>query len=563
MARVSRKAALEEHGINCLAAATEKVYHAAAYVRLSVEDNGRAGDKESIATQQYMLEKYIELQPDMKLLAVYCDNGETGTDFARPGFEQMMERVRNREIDCIVVKDLSRFGRNYVEAGYYLEKIFPYLGVRFVAVNDGYDTLRDGDGNEMVLSLKNLVNDLYAKDISNKIISSFHTKRKNGEFIGTFPPYGYMKSPEDKHKLIEDPETAAVVRDIFQWRKEGMGIGQIVRKLNEKGIPGPVLYYYIKGYAQKEPVGAGRLWKEPGVRRILGNPVYVGHMVQGRTRKSLSRGIPKENIPSDEWIVVEHTHAPIVDQETFTRVQEIAEECCRQSRAMSGRHGTAENIFKGLLVCSECGGKMARRKNVSTKGIVKYAFVCKVYQQNRGRQGCTKKYVREQDVQEAVWESLRLQAEMASGPEKVLQRGKGGGQETELEYRINSTQQKIRHNTVLRSTLYESLCDGTLTKAEYQGMKVEYDRKAMELEGELNRLQEERHEYNERLSSWKKWLAALKESQAEKNITREMALELIQSIQVSGYNDLEIIWNFADEFAHMAETTDCGRKGAR
>lgn len=154
MARVSRKAALEEHGINCLAAATEKVYHAAAYVRLSVEDNGRAGDKESIATQQYMLEKYIELQPDMKLLAVYCDNGETGTDFARPGFEQMMERVRNREIDCIVVKDLSRFGRNYVEAGYYLEKIFPYLGVRFVAVNDGYDTLRDGDGNEMVLSLK-------------------------------------------------------------------------------------------------------------------------------------------------------------------------------------------------------------------------------------------------------------------------------------------------------------------------------------------------------------------------------------------------------------------------
>ena len=119
-----------------------------------------------------------------------------------------------------MVKDLSRFGRNYVEAGYYLEKIFPYLGVRFVAVNDGYDTLRDGDGNEMVLSLKNLVNDLYAKDISNKIISSFHTKRKNGEFIGTFPPYGYMKSPEDKHKLIEDPETAAVVRDIFQWRKE-------------------------------------------------------------------------------------------------------------------------------------------------------------------------------------------------------------------------------------------------------------------------------------------------------------------------------------------------------
>lgn len=560
MARVSRKASSAEPGKNCLEAAPGKVYHAAAYVRLSVEDNGRTGDKESIAMQRYMLEKYIENQPDMKLLGVYCDNGETGTDFARPGFEQMMDRVRDREVDCIVVKDLSRFGRNYVEAGYYLEKIFPYLGVRFVAVNDGYDTLKDGD--EMVLSLKNLVNDLYARDISKKIISSFNTKRKNGEFIGTFPPYGYMKSPEDKHKLIADPEAAAVVRDIFRWRKEGMGTGQIVRKLNEEGIPCPVLYYYIKGYTQKEPSGAGRLWKEPGVRRILGNPVYVGHMVQGRSRKSLSGGIPKENVPRDEWIAAEHTHVPIIDEGTFSRVQELAEECCRQSLAMSGRYETAENIFKGLLVCSECGRKMARRKNVSTKGTVKYAFVCRVYQQNRGRQGCTKKYVREQDVQEAVWESLRMQAEMASGLEKMLQQKKSCGQEKELGYRIGGIRQKIRHNTALRSTLYESLCDGTLTKEEYQGLKAEYDRKAMELERELEGLQREDRECSERLASWEKWLAALKESQAEKAVTRKMALELIQSIQVSGYNDLEITWNFKDEFARMAEIEGGGRKGA-
>ena len=175
MARVSRKAAIAETGKKCLTVIPERVYNVAAYVRLSVEDNRRTGDKESIAMQQYMLEKYIEGQPDMRLQGVYCDNGETGTDFSRPGFEHMMDRVRDREIDCIVVKDLSRFGRNYVEAGYYLEKIFPYLGVRFIAVNDHYDTLKDKNGNEMILSLKNLVNDLYAKDISQKVCSSLNT----------------------------------------------------------------------------------------------------------------------------------------------------------------------------------------------------------------------------------------------------------------------------------------------------------------------------------------------------------------------------------------------------
>ena len=552
---------MAEEGKSCLAVMPERIYNTAAYVRLSVEDNGRTGNQESIAMQQYMLEKYIEAQPDMRLLDVYCDNGETGTDFARPGFDQMMDQVRDRKIDCIVVKDLSRFGRNYVEVGYYLGKIFPYLGVRFVAVNDGYDSLRGGEGDEMVLSLKNLVNDLYAKDISKKIISSFDTKRKKGEFIGTYPPYGYMKSPEDKHKLIADPETAPVVRGIFQWRKEGMGIGLIVRKLNDGGIPSPSLQYYIKEYTQKEPSDAGRLWKEAIVRRILGNSVYVGHMVQGKIRKSLNSGIPKGNVPSGEWFVAENTHEPIIDRETFDRVQEIAEECRRQSLATSGRHGSTENIFKGLIVCSECGMKMARRKYVSTKGVIKYVFVCRVYQQNRGRQGCTKKYVREQDVQDAVWESLRLQAEMASGLEKVMRQRKNCGQEKELEYGISSIQQKIRHNTVLRSTLYESLCDGTLTKIEYQTLKLEYDRKAEELASELEELQSKRCEIRERLSDWKNWLAALKEAQAQKVITRKMAMELIQSIQVSGYNELEIIWNFKDEFERMAEMAGCGRKG--
>ena len=567
MARVSRKAAMVETGKNSLAVIPERVYHAAAYVRLSVEDNRRINGKESIAMQQYMLEKYIEGQPDMRLQGVYCDNGETGTDFDRPGFGQMMDKVRDREIDCIVVKDLSRFGRNYVETGYYLEKIFPCLGVRFVAVNDSYDTLRDENRNDMVLSLKNLVNDLYAKDISQKVRSSLNTKRKNGEYIGSVSPYGYRKSLEDKHKLVIDPDAASVVCSIFRWRADGEKVVQIVRKLNEKGIPSPALYYYQKGYTSREPSESGRLWKAPGIHRMLENPVYAGHMAQGKTKKTLSEGIPKMDVPHDEWVIVKNRHPPIIDQETFDRVQKLMEECRSRSLAIKGKHETAENIFKGLLVCSDCGRKMVRHKNVSTKGPARYTFICSIYEQNRGKRGCTKKYVKEQDIKEAVLQSLRLQIEMALDIEKLLQRMQkqcGTSQHRkQLEDKICSVQQKIKRSTALRSTLYESLCDGTLTKAEYLSLKEEYDQKAQEFEKEQAGLQKEEQDYKSIFSSWERWLASLKQYQGEKTITRKMALELIQSIRVSGYNELEIVWSFRDEFYRIAEMAvhaeSCGK----
>lgn len=565
MARVSRKAAIAEDGKNGLAIMPEKVYNAAAYVRLSVEGDDLEKNRESIAMQQYMLEKYIGGQPDMRLAAVFCDNGETGTDFERPGFEQMMDRVRDREIDCIVVKDLSRFGRNYVEAGYYLEKIFPYLGVRFVAVNDSYDTLKDRGGNEMVLSLKNLVNDLYAKDISRKICSSLDTKRRNGEYIGAVPPYGYLKSPEDRHRLIPDQDAAPVVRRIFQWRAEGTGAAQIARRLNEEGIPSPALHYYRKGIRDREPSGTGRLWLASGIRRMLENIVYVGHVAQGKTRKSLSEGLPQTDVSRDRWIVVEDMHPPIVDREIFDRVQELVGERRSQNLAIRGKHETAENVFKGLLVCADCGRKMARHKNVTPRGTARYVFVCYVYEQNRGRQGCTKKYVREQDIQEAVSRSLRLQMEAVLDLERRIK--KGGVirmQEKGLDGKLSSIRQKIKRNTALRSTLYESLCDGTLTKAEYLSLKAEYDRKASELEGEMERVRQEAEECKARSASWEGWTVSLKKHCAlldGQAVTRGMALELIQSIRVSGYNDLEIIWNFRDEIARMDKMAALAENG--
>lgn len=339
MARVSRKAGMQTDA-RMNVHVSERIYQTAVYVRLSVEDN-----RESITMQQYMLEKFISSQGDMQLSGIFCDNGETGTNFNRPDFERMMEEIRRRRIDCIVVKDLSRFGRNYVETGYYLEKIFPHLGVRFVAVNDSYDSAKDTGGNELILSLKNLVNDLYAKDISQKIHSALETKQRSGEFIGAFPPYGYLKSPEDKHKLIIDPETAPVVREILSWVLEGHGIIQIARRLNKRGIPSPAVYHVLCGRKKKLLAGAGAIWQGQIIKLMTGNPVYAGHMAQGKTKKSLSDGRPTTVIPKEDWTVVHDTHEAIIRQDSFDRVQAIKgqhhEECCLRR----GKYPSTENVW--------------------------------------------------------------------------------------------------------------------------------------------------------------------------------------------------------------------------
>ena len=244
--RVSRKAGMQKKKVQ--ENLPKRVYRTAVYIRLSAEENPSAGQTESLAMQRYMLEQYVAMQPDMQLYDVFCDNGKSGTNFHRPAFIHMMDQAEQGKIDCIVVKDLSRLGRNYIETGYYLEKVFPYFGIRFVAVNDRYDTLKFEKKEELVYSLKNLINDWYARDISRKIGAALLVKQKKGEFIGAIAPYGYLKSTEDRHKLVVDAQTAPVVKKIFQWRIEGQGWTQIACRLNQMNIPSPAMYQYQRGH---------------------------------------------------------------------------------------------------------------------------------------------------------------------------------------------------------------------------------------------------------------------------------------------------------------------------
>lgn len=303
------------------AAAGERHYKTALYIRLSILDGGRDGS-DTVKTQEVLLRKFIEGKPQFSLVDIYVDNGESGVSFKRNEFGRMMGDIKKGKVDCIIVKDLSRFGRNYIEAGEYLEEIFPLLGIRFIAVNDCYDSEASKAGDFWELHLRNLVNDIYARDISHKICPVLRAKQERGEFIGSWAAYGYLKSEKDKHKLAVDRETAPVVQKIFQWRLWGMSYGRIIGNLTRLEIPSPGRYRYEKGL-NKDNKMAEALWKSAAVGRILANPVYLGHMVQGRRQAALWKGEVQRTMPEKQWIVAKNTHEAIVSEEDFKKVQEM------------------------------------------------------------------------------------------------------------------------------------------------------------------------------------------------------------------------------------------------
>lgn len=305
-------------------ASDRKIYRAGGYARLSVEDGGNR-EADTMKNQEEIILKYIEAQPDMKFMGMYCDNGQTGTNFARPRFERLLQEVREGKINCIVVKDLSRFGRNYLETGNYLERIFPFLGVRFVAITDGYDTAKEGGTDDtFTVPLKNIVNEAYSRDISKKIGSALKSKQQRGEFIGTWAAYGYKKCEENPRRIEPDPETAPVVREIFGQRLLGASYGQIAEELNRQEIPSPARYHYLKGDSKAQR-SAGAVWKTSTIKNILSNELYLGHMVQGRRRSSFYEGKKQQRLPAEEWVIVRNTHAPLVTEKEFQKAQKLAE----------------------------------------------------------------------------------------------------------------------------------------------------------------------------------------------------------------------------------------------
>ena len=555
MARVSRK----RKGLPQNETAS-RTWRTALYARLSVEDNGKEAD--SIENQIALLESYISGCPDLSRVELFADNGYTGTNFHRPEFNRMMEAVQSGVIDCIVVKDLSRLGRNYIETSQFIEKICPFYGLRFIAVNDAFDTAAVTDTAQMSMALSNIVNDYYAKDISRKVTSALQTKMERGDYIGNYAPHGYCKDPENKNHLVIDPETAPVIRQIFQWRAEGVSYMGINRRLNEAGIPSPGQYRLEHGIeTNNNRKGRSVLWNKHMVTEILKNIVYIGHLAQKKGSQCLYAGIPYHITGEDEWIVVEHTHEPIISKELFEAVQKINRESAERSRANSGKYAylpREKNIFGKKLTCAECGAVMKLHRSFSTKRDKAYfTFKCPTYAEH-GSKGCSDVKKRKADLDVTVFSFIKAQMAVFIDMEHTLQSLLAAKTGSVEQGRTRSTrrllQQKLENKKSILSGLYVDYKEGLLSRQDYLFTRERIDSAIHEIETEL--AEQESSKTRGLLTGEMKWKHMVQKYQNAAELSQEMVEAFVETIKLHKDGSLEIKLNYMDEFAALIDACE-------
>lgn len=488
MARTSNRAAKRELSVTeKRGQAAAKIYKAVIYARLSSEDDRKIASH-TVDNQIALLRDYIDSQDDMEFVECYCDRGFSGTKFDRPDFMRMIADMKLGKFNCIVVKDLSRLGRNYLEAGNYMEKIFPMYGVRFICVSDGFDSLYSKPMEDgMLVPLKNLINEAYAKDISKRVSISKENQQKRGEFIGTQPPLGYLKDPEDCHHLIPDPDVMQLIKDIFAWRLEGKSVTAIARHLNKIGIPSPVQYRIQKGM-EKNPKYKDVRWDGCSVSGILRNVAYIGDMEQGYQKGALYKGIPDHRQKKEQRICVMGTHEPIVDKVTFYKVQELMDEVTNKQKQVQDKYKLLhrkDDIFKGLLYCADCNCKLSfyRRTVKLPSGYFHYyTYLCR---NTPYREECTKKNMKMEKLEEIVKELINQHISLYMEREDVLRELNGRNPVTGERSRLEQKKEEMLEEMDVIDTrirnLYEDLKDETISEAEYLSLKSEYVAKTEQL----------------------------------------------------------------------------------
>lgn len=514
----------------------EMVYLAGVYVRLSSEESG----EDALENQAFLLRSYVEQQTDMRLAETYTDFGFTGTNFERPGFERLMADARAGKVNCIVVKDLSRLGRNYIETGNLIENIFPFLHIRFVSVTDGFDTITGGGMEDMVVSIKNLVNEVYAKDISRKIISAFRTKQRNGEYIGLVAPYGYLKSKDDKNKFVVDEAAAPVVRRIFRMYADGYSMDKIMRVLDGEGIDCPRKYRHRIGVTKSDRYKDSR-WGRSAVKTILTNRAYVGDMVQGKVKQELCNGVPMQYTDKAEWIVVENTHEPIVSRELFSQAQELLaqrqkmqKERRERSRAKDNKE---ENHLKGYIRCGCCGKTFNLSQTMRGDKMTR-VYYCRGYQTLRTAV-CTNKWRPDKAETEAlVLEEIKgcIRRMLQEGLPKQEEDGADGKAEKREIRRIERELSSIAGKL---ADLYQDTADGILDDADYLLMRNEFSARKVKLEAERERLLRAAKERQGKPKGTEV-LTELEKCLSAKELSRSMVERFVEKVTVHEGRKIEV-----------------------
>lgn len=543
-----------------------KVYQTAIYARLSREDN--LSNSDSIENQIALLERYIDARFYLQLADIFADNGFTGTDFERPEWQRLMEAVQQRKINCIIVKDLSRLGRNYIETGEFLEKICPFFGIRFIAVNDNFDTDTAEANGQLSVSLSNIINDYYAKDISRKVTSALRSKMEKGEYIGSWEKYGYVKSPENKNQLIVNPETAPVVRMIYQWRSEGMSYMGINKRLNDMGIPSPGQYKADRGIVTNNNQKPRKiLWNKHMVTDILKDITYLGHLAQRKTTQCLYAGIPFSRTEEQDWIQVENTHEAIIEPELFEKVQEINKKAAAAQKANRGKYDhlpKAKNIYGKKFTCADCGSVMKLVRSISTnKDKVYFTFKCPAHEEH-GARACTAKRMRKADVDEAVLSSIKAQFELfldcREALDSLLKAKKKQVKKAGKSDQAKELKKQLEKKKSVFSGLYRDLREGLIDGQDYAQTREILMEDISRLEKQLAELKSAKAEYEEPLQEAKIWETLIEKYAHAEEISEELADAMIESMQMNGDNSLSIQFRYMDSFQAVLDTVKILRK---
>lgn len=529
--------------------AKKGIYRIGIYARLSSEDK----EEDTLENQIYLLKSHVESQTDMLLTETYVDNGFSGTNFQRPQFIRMMEDVKSGKINCIVVKDLSRLGRDYIETGNYIENVFPFLNVRFVSVTDGFDTV-NGDGVEaMVVSFKNLVNDVYAKDISRKIISAFRTKQRNGEYIGLVAPFGYLKSQENKNKFVVDEQTAPVVKMIFKWYADGRGLDYITRTLNEMDIDCPRKYRHRIGITISDRYKDSR-WGRSAVKTILTNRAYIGDMVQGKVKQELCNNVCRQYVDKEEWIIVENTHEAVIERELFFNVQKLIEEKSREQaekREKSGIRGhKEENFLKGYLRCG-CCGKSFNLSQTMRAGKITRQYYCSGYQTLRSAFCTNKDRINKDVVEQTVYEAVRSCISQLA--DKKAWKGRTVPEKSlDEEKRIAQIDREICQLSVKMADLYRDTAEGILDDSDYILFKIDFTKRKEALEAEKKQLLAAAKKSKKKPESVS-MSDYLKQCRRNKKLTRQMVETFVDGVKIYGRDRIEVQLLCRDEILRRLE----------
>ena len=544
MARKSRK----NQAAAACSAPEQTVYLAAAYVRLS-RDDAKRGD--SLETQRDIIENFIAASPDIRLTEVYSDNQKTGTNFDRPGFTRMLADAEAGRINCIIVKDLSRFGRNAIDASYYIERQLPALGVRFISVTDSFDTLDNTSGGAgspcggILLPLKLVIAESYALDISRKCRSVQQQNIRDGRFVGRMAPYGYAKDPLDCHHLVVDEEAAVVVRQIFNNAACGMSFGEIIRSLNDGGIPSPSHYKMNKGLIANPSQVGKPYWQKRIILDILSNRAYVGDMVQGKTRTVNHK---ETAVDKDEWVCVPNTHEPIVSREQFERVLHRL-----QANAEKGRDTARASVpyslhvFKGKVFCAHCGRLMGRHRQ-NKDGV--YWFRCETQWQVQ-ENACFPVSIKEAELQRAVFELLTKHAQAILGGYIRIER-EAPALDAADEKELGEINARLAKSGEFLKSLFENMLEGLITAEEFPSMKAGYQAEIDALSKRADEIRIRRRERNSGREAYRDFADAVSDALANQELRADIADRLIEKILVRYNKSFEIVLRYQDEFSEEA-----------